>query len=215
MPTKWTLLRATAVVVGGSAALLAGGIAHADPVPSVPSPNIGEQLINTAANAPQLLQNLAAALGGTPAVPASPPPLASAALQMPQLPPAAAAPGATSALPNAASLIPGANSLIPGANSLIPGAPTAGPATLPGMTPAATGPAQLLPSAQLDLPQMPFLPVPLPQQVSLPGDLMSLTPGGVPVPRSIQPGTTAVAAPGITSAAPSNPLMQPLIAALP
>lgn len=207
MPTIWTLLRATAVVVGGSAALLAGGIAHADPAPPVPIPNIGQQLISSAANAPQLLQSLATALGATPPVPATPPPLASASLQMPQLP-TAAVPGAASALPNAASLIPGANSLLPGAT-------TGGPAAVPGMTPAATGPAQLLPSAQLSLPQSPLLPVPLPQQVSLPRDLASLASGAVPLPHGTAPGATAVPAPGSASATPSNPLMQPLLSALP
>src|ERR1700691_1556367 len=75
MPTIWTYLRATAVVVGSSAALLTGGIAHADPAP-VPAPdlqNIPQQLIASAANAPQILQNLATALGATPpAAPATP-----------------------------------------------------------------------------------------------------------------------------------------------
>jgi hypothetical protein len=208
MPTIWTLLRATAVVVGGSAALLAGGLlgtANADPAPSVPAPNIGQQLINTAANAPQMLQSLATALGAAP--PAAPPPLASATIQMPQLPQSTAAPGATSTIP--------ATSLFPGANSLIPGAATGTPAAVSGIGPSATGPAQLVPSAQLDLPQVPFLPVPLPQRVSLPGDLASLATGGIPLPRGIQPGATAVSAPGIGSAASANPLMTPLLSALP
>src|ERR1700761_1872405 len=74
MPTIWTYLRATAVVVGSSAALLTGGIAHADPAPApVPLPNIPQQLISSAANAPQILQNLATALGATPPIaPAAP-----------------------------------------------------------------------------------------------------------------------------------------------
>src|ERR1700751_4683102 len=73
MPTIWTYLRATAIVVGSSAALLTGGIAHADPVPAPPVPNIPTQLISSAANAPQILQNLAPALGATPpAAPAAP-----------------------------------------------------------------------------------------------------------------------------------------------
>jgi hypothetical protein len=206
MPTIWTLLRAAAVVVGGSAALSAGGIANADPAPPVPAPNIGQQLISSVANAPQMLQGLATALGATPPAPATPPPLASASLQMPQLP--------SAAVPGAASALPGAASLLPGANSLVPGATTSTPAALPGLSPAATGPAQLLPSAQVGLPQVPFLPVPLPQQLSLPVDLASLAMGGVPLPRGIQPGGTAVSAPGIASAAPSNP-MTPLLSALP
>ena len=80
MPTIWTYLRATAVVVGSSAALLTGGIAHADPVPApAPAPDLSavasipQQLIASAANAPQILQNLATALGATPpAAPAAP-----------------------------------------------------------------------------------------------------------------------------------------------
>src|ERR1700721_1847979 len=75
MPTIWTYLRATAVVVGSSAALLTGGIAHADPVPAVPDPmqNIPQQLIASVANAPQILQNFATALGAQPpAAPATP-----------------------------------------------------------------------------------------------------------------------------------------------
>ncbi|MGA7055046.1 MAG: hypothetical protein WBZ37_28015, partial [Mycobacterium sp.] len=64
MPTIWTYLRATAVVVGSSAALLTGGIAHADPAPDpAVLQNIPQQLIASAANAPQILQNLATALG--------------------------------------------------------------------------------------------------------------------------------------------------------
>ncbi|MGH3633000.1 MAG: hypothetical protein ACRDTS_02625, partial [Mycobacterium sp.] len=206
MPTIWTLFRATAVVAGSSAALVSGGLlgtAHADPAPPVPVPNMGQQLVNAAANAPQMLQSLATALGAKPPAPATPPPLAGVALQPPHLPPSAATPGAASPLPGPASLLPGANSLVPGANSLLPGATPAAPAGIPGLSPTATGPAQLVPSAQVDLPQLPFMPVPLPQQMSLPGDLASLTPGGVP--HGIQPGPTAVSAPGVASAAPSNP----------
>lgn len=204
MPTIWMLLRGTAVVVGGSAALLAGGIAHADPAPSVPVPNMTDQLVNAAANAPQMLQSLATALGAKPPAPATPPPLASATLPMPQLPPGGA-PGAASAVPGATSMVPGANSLVPGAGSLLPGAtPTA-----PAASPTTTGPSQLMPSAQVGLPQVPFLP-PLPQQLSLPGDLASLAPRGAP--HGVQPGAPAVSTPGVAPAAPSNPLLIPLSA---
>jgi hypothetical protein len=219
MSTVRTLLRATTVVVGSSAALLIGGLmgtAHADPAP-VPTPNIGEQLVTSAANAPQLLQGL---LGGQPA---TPPPLASAAIKVPQ-PAGAGLPGATSAIPGASSLIPGATTTAPAATAApglgIPGlTPTvAAPAAkapgipgIPGLTPTvpaaaapATGPAGLLPQAQLNLPQMPFLPVPLPQQVSLPGDLTSLITGGVPVSSPSVP----VSAPApVTS---PNPLLFPV-----
>ena len=104
MSTVRTFVRATAVVAGSSAALLMGGLmgtAHADPAP-VPAPNISQQLVGTAANAPQMLQNVAGALGGQPA---TPPPLASASIKMPQQ---AAAPtaGATSLLPGLASPTP-------------------------------------------------------------------------------------------------------------
>ncbi|GBE64397.1 hypothetical protein MFM001_08590 [Mycobacterium sp. MFM001] len=216
MPTIWTLLRAGAIVVGSSAALLTGGIAHADPAP-VPVPDIGQQLVGTAANAPQMLQSVASALG---AQPATPPPLASAGIQVPQ-PPAGSVPGASSAVPGASSLIPGANSLVPGATQPVSGttpATTPGATGIPGLTPAvpatapATGPAQMMPQAQLNLPQVPFSPVPLPQHLSLPGDLASLAPGGVPVPKGIQPGTTAVSAPGTAAGASSNPLLFPLSA---
>ena len=91
-------VRATTIVVGSSAALLMGGLmgtAHADPAP-VPTPDISQQLVGTAAQAPQMLQNVAGALGGQPA---TPPPLASASIKMPQ---------------QAASTAPGASSLIPG-----------------------------------------------------------------------------------------------------
>jgi hypothetical protein len=209
MSTVRTLLRATTVVVGSSAALLIGGLmgtAHADPAP-LPTPNIADQLVTTVSSAPQLLQSLAGALGGQPA---TPPPLASASIKMPQ--------SAGSGLPGTGSILPGASSLIPGATTAAPAAPTlglpgftqpaaaaAGPtpglpgftqpaaaATTPGLgipgltQPAvaaaapATGPAGMLPQAQLNLPQMPFLPLPLPSQVSLPGDLTSLFSGAAP-----------------------------------
>src|ERR1700733_4861461 len=82
MSTVRMLLRATTVVVGSSAALLIGGLmgtAPADPAPAapapLPTPNIGEQLVSSAASAPQLLQGL---LGQ----PAPPPPLASASIKV-------------------------------------------------------------------------------------------------------------------------------------
>lgn len=227
MSTIWTLLRATAVVAGSSAALLAGGLmgtAHADPAPPVPAPNIGQQLVTSAAGAPQVLQNLGTALSGQPA---APPPLAS--VRVPQ-PSAAGVPGATSAVPGVTSLIPGTTSAAPAATSATPGlgipgltptlpapaAPASGLTGIPGLTPTvpaapapATGPAGLLPQAQLNLPQMPFLPVPLPQQISLPGDLTSLLTGGVPASRGAgSPGLVPVpAAAPVTS---PNPLYLPV-----
>ncbi len=227
-----TLLRATAVVAGSSTALLLGGLvgtAHADPGPPLPTPNIGDQLVTSVANAPQLLQNLAGALG---AQPATPPPLASAAIKVPQpstaLPGAAGIPGA-SAIPGASSVIPGASSVIPNAvapaaTGATPGlglpgltptvpapvAPAAGLPGLPGLTPTVpaasapvTGPTGLLPQAQLSLPQLPFLGVPLPQQLSLPGDLTSLATGGVASP----PATSVPAVAPVTA---PNPLLFPV-----
>jgi len=213
-------------VAGSSAALLAGGLmgtAHADPAPPIPAPNLGQQLATTAAGAPQVLQNLGTALSGQPA---TPPPLAS--IRVPQ-PSQAGLPGATSAVPGVTSLIPGATSAAPAATSATPGlgipgltptlpapaAPAPGLTGIPGLTPTVpaaaptTGPAGLLPQAQLNLPQMPFLPVPLPQQISLPGDLTSLMNGGVPAsPRVSSPGLFPVpAAAPVTS---PNPLYFPV-----
>lgn len=214
MPSIWTLLRATAILGGSAAALLAGGIAHADPVSPVPVPDIAGSLATGAASAPQMLQGLATALGATPP---APPPLASAGIQVPQ--------SAAAALPGAASAVPGATSLVPGASSLMPSATTPGMApaapgaasVVPGLTPAATptapagGPSQLLPQAQLNLPQLPFSPVPLPQQLNLPGDLASLANGGVPVAHSV-PGVP-VSAPALPpSVSSSSPLLFPLSA---
>jgi hypothetical protein len=227
MSTIWTLLRATAVVAGSSAALLMGGLmgtAHADPAaPPIPAPNIGEQLVTSAASAPQVLQNLATALSGQPA---TPPPLAS--IRVPQ-PSTAGLPGAASAVPGATSLVPGLPGTAPAATTATPGlgipgltptlpapaAPASGIAGIPGLTPTvpaaapATGPAGLLPQAQLNLPQLPFLGVPLPQQVSLPGDLTSLLNGGVPTSHGISsPGLVPVPASApVTS---PNPLYFPV-----
>ena len=231
-----TFVRATAVVAGSSAALLFGGLmgtAHADPAP-VPTPDISQQLVGTAAQAPQLLQNVAGALGGQPA---TPPPLASASIKMPQTP------ASSSALPGGSSLLPGLASPAPAATSTpglgLPGLTTPAPATtaspslgIPGLTspvPAAaapaTGPVSMLPQAQLNLPQIPGLPFPLPQQVSLPGDLTSLLTGGSPVssglasaaglPAAVAPVASlpAVAAPVAPVATP-NPLLFP-VSALP
>ncbi len=195
MSTIWTLFRATAVVAGSSAALLMGGLmgtAHADPAaPPIPAPNIGQQLVTAA---PQVMQNLGTALSGQPA---TPPPLAS--IRVPQ-PSTTGLPGTASAVPGTTSLVPRLPGAAPAATTATPGlgipgltqtlpapAAPASPITgIPGLTPTVpaaaptTGPAGLLPQAQLNLPQMPFLPVPLPQQISLPGDLTALATGGVP-----------------------------------
>jgi hypothetical protein len=217
MSTIWTLFRATAVVAGSSAALLMGGLmgtAHADPAAPVPAPNIGQQLVT---GAPQVLQNVAGALGGQPA---TPPPLASIKVPSPST---AGLPGATSAVPGASSLFPGASPAattatpglgIPGLTPTLPApaTPASGLTGIPGLTPTvpaastpAAGPAGLLPQAQLNLPQLPFLPVPLPQQISLPGDLTSLINGGVPA----SPG---VSSPGLLPVAATAPVTAPVTA---
>jgi hypothetical protein len=227
MSTIWTLLRATAVVAGSSAALLMGGLmgtAHADPAaPPIPAPNIGEQLVTSAASAPQVLQNLGTALSGQPA---TPPPLAS--IRVPQ-PSTAGLPGAASAVPGATSLVPGLPGAAPAATTATPGlgipgltptlpapaAPASGIAGFPGLTPTvpaaapATGPAGLLPQAQLNLPQLPFLGVPLPQQVSLPGDLTSLLTGGVPASSGIS-SHGLVPVPAAAPVTSPNPLYFPV-----
>ncbi|MDI3314116.1 MAG: hypothetical protein QJR12_07485 [Mycobacterium sp.] len=216
-----TLLRTAAVVAGSSAAVLVAGpwtAAHADPAPPAPVPNVGEQLVNTAANAPQMLQSLATALGATPPAPPAPPPLASAAIRVPQPPSAGAAsavPGAASAvpgMPGAAAAVPGIISPVPGANTGISGVTAVPGATVPA---PAAGPAQLLPSAQVNLPAMPFLPTPLPQQVSFPGDLAAFLPGATPTPPgATRPGTVGVPAVGAMPASTPNPLLLP-VSALP
>jgi hypothetical protein len=234
MSTIWTLFRATAVVAGSSAALLMGGLmgtAHADPAAPVPAPNIGQQLVT---GAPQVLQNLAGALGGQPQ---TPPPLAT--IKVPE-PSTAGLTGAAPAAPAATSLIPGASSLVPGASAAstaatpglgIPGltptlpapaTPASGLTGIPGLTPTvpaastpAAGPAGLLPQAQLNLPQMPFLPVPLPQQISLPGDLTALVNGGVPASPAPAIGSAgllpiAAAPPATAPVTTPNPLLFPV-----
>jgi hypothetical protein len=183
MPTIWTYLRATAVLVGSSAALLAGGIAHADPVPAPAVPNIPQQLISSVANAPQILQNLATALGATPpAAPATP------GISFPGVP-AASAP-ATASSPAALPSIPGLTS---------PTTPTA---------PAATGTNPFLPG--LASPATPTAPASSPAPASgIPGLIQGLTqPAAAPTapaaPASSIPGLPAI--PGLsTPSAPATP----------
>jgi hypothetical protein len=207
------------------------GTAHADPAAPVPAPNIGQQLVT---GAPQVLQNLAGALGGQPQ---TPPPLAT--IKVPE-PSTTGLPGTTPAAPAATSLIPGASSLVPGASPAstaatpglgIPGltptlpapaTPASGLTGIPGLTPTvpaastpAAGPAGLLPQAQLNLPQLPFLPVPLPQQISLPGDLTALVNGGVPPSSAPAVGSSGLlpisaAAPATAPVSTPNPLLFPV-----
>ena len=62
---------------------------------------------------------------------------------------------------------------------------------------AGTAAQNLLPSGEMNIPNMPFLPVPLPQQVSFPGDLAALMPSG------LLPGAKPAAAPVAPAAAPA------------
>jgi hypothetical protein len=196
MSTIRTLLRATTVAMGSSTALLVGGLmatAHADPAQPVPAPNSGDQAAASNVDPNQVLRHIAMALA---AQQPAPQPATGAAIRMPQPAPAAFPNGTTS---------------VAGPNPFVPGAATAGPAATtvaPG-----TGSTGLVPSAQVDLPQLPFLPVPLPQQMSLPGDLTSLMPGAAPAPRSTVPPSTAVATvPANAPATSSNPVLVPLSA---
>ncbi|OBA63858.1 hypothetical protein A5647_03895 [Mycobacterium sp. 1100029.7] len=204
MPTIWTYAKAAAVVVGSSAALLTGGIAHADPAP-IPDPvqNIPQQLIASAANAPQILQNLATALGAQP--PQAPPtpgitfpgmtsaqaPAASSPAAVPSIP--GLSPASAPTAPTAASpTIPGLSS-IPGLGQTTPAAPAApaapasaipGLGSIPGLGgPAATAPAAPASAPQVanvNMPALPGLPLNVPPKLSLPGDLTSLAAGAVP-----------------------------------
>lgn len=64
----------------------------------------------------------------------------------------------------------------------IPATPTA-PAPAAGASAGLPQPAAaVVPTAELNLPTVPGLPVQLPAQLSLPGDLASLVPGFVPMP---------------------------------
>ena len=85
-----SLFSTAAVIVGSGAALLTGGIAKAEPAPPVPAPSVpGLSMIQQfmdPSKAPQMLQAASSFLNGAaaPAAPAAPPPLASAALNLPQ-----------------------------------------------------------------------------------------------------------------------------------
>jgi hypothetical protein len=233
MSTMWTLLRTTAVAVGSSTALLVSGsglmsAAHADSEQPLPAPSSADQVTAPATDPNQVLQHIAMALA---AQQPAPQPAAGAAIRVPQSAPAAV-PGGTTTVAGPTPLIPGTTTTVAGPTPLIPGTTTTVPAAttaVPGLTggspglaptalaPAAAAPATgatgLMPSAQLDLPQLPFLPVPLPQQMSLPGDLTSLMPGGTPIPRStIPPSTTVATVPASVPTASPNPLLVPLSA---
>lgn len=189
-----SVLSTTAIIAGGGLALLTGGIAKADPaaptipMPNVPGMNVVEQLVDPA-KAPQLLQSAAALLTSpqvTPANPLTPPPMATASLNVPQ----PALPGMPGALPTDALT----NGVLPDGSLPV--------GTLPAGTTAATEPG-----ASLTLPQVPGLPVPLPQQVSVPTEVTSFLTG-----TSLTPAQAAATASGSPAAA--SPGTAPLLTSL-
>ena len=170
---------AAGLALGLSATAAADPAAAPAPAPSVPGLPFLQQLVTNPAAATQLIQGLTSMLGSaqaaapataaTPAVAAAPTPAAAAA------PTPAPAATASVTLPQ-------------------PAAPAAAPA--PATAPATAG-QNLLPSGEMNIPNMPFLPVPLPQQVSFPGDLAALMPSG------LLPGAKPAAAPVAPAAAPA------------
>ncbi|OBF14485.1 hypothetical protein [Mycobacterium sp. ACS4331] len=192
-----SVLSTSAIIAGGGLALLTGGIAKADPAapavpaPSVPGLSVVEQFVDPS-KAPQLLQSAASILGGTqtapatPALPLTPPPVASASLNVPQ----PTLPGMPAALPGMPGAIPAVPAALPGMPAALPGMPAATPA-VPASVPGAAQPG-----AQLTLPQVPGLPVPLPQNLTLPTELTSFL-GGT----SMTPAQAAATASGAPSAA--------------
>ncbi len=149
---------AVALAVGLSATAAAEPAAVPPPVPSVPGlPGLPflQQLATNPAAATQLIQGLTSMLASAQtAAPAAATPAPAAAAAAPAPAPAATA---SVTLPQ-------------------PAAPAAAPA--PATAPATAG-QNLLPSGEMNIPNMPFLPVPLPQQVSFPGDLAALMPSGL------------------------------------
>jgi hypothetical protein len=178
-----------AILLGSSAALLTGGIAKADPLPApapVPAPapaaqGLGAltQLINPA-NAPQLLQMAASMFTPKPATTAVSPAAYPAAVAAPLAPAALAPPAAPAPLATASLNLPQS------------------PITPAAVQPPVLGnsgdlPASALPAGELNIPNLPGLPVPLPEHLSFPGDLTALIPGA-PAAAPSQGITTPTAA---------------------
>jgi len=178
---------AAGLALGLSATAAADPAAAPAPAPSVPGLPFLQQLVTNPAAATQLIQGLTSMLGSaqaaapataaTPAVAAAPTPAVAAA----PTPAAAAAPTPAPAATASVTLPQ-------------PAAPAAAPAAA---TAPATAAPNLLPSGEMNIPNMPFLPVPLPQQVSFPGDLAALMPSG------LLPGAKPAAAPVAPAAAPA------------
>ncbi|BDX30775.1 hypothetical protein TUM20985_13220 [Mycobacterium antarcticum] len=87
------------------------------------------------------------------------------------------------------------------ASVTLPQAPAAA-AAAPAAAPAAASPATgLIPTADLNIPQVPGNPLPLPPELSFPGDLVSLMPAGTPL-ANLLPKAPIAAAPAVAAAAP-------------
>lgn len=92
------------------------------------------------------------------------------------------------------------------ASVTLPQAPATPAAAVPAAAPAAATPTGLVPTAEVQLPQVPGNPLPLPQQLSFPGDLVSLMPAGTPLANLLPKSPTALpaaAAPVAAAAAPA------------
>ena len=130
------------------------------PAPAPAMPNIPFLSGISPANAPAMLQGLASAFTGSRRSPPPPPRRTAGGHRVGD---AAAAPAARHRT-GRASPLPG---LLPAA-----AAPAAAPAAQP---------AGLVPTAEVQLPQVANNPLPLPKELSFPGDLASLLPPGLPL----------------------------------
>ncbi len=81
-------------------------------------------------------------------------------------------------------------------------APLAPPPTAAITLPQPAAAAGAVPTGQLNVPPAPGLPVALPNQLSFPGDLTALIPGGLVPGAATAPG---IAAPGIAAPGPAAP----------
>ena len=186
---------AAGLALGLSATAAADPAAAPAPAPSVPGLPFLQQLVTNPAAATQLIQGLTSMLGSAqaaaPAAAATPAPAAAATPAVAAAPTPAVAAAPTPAAAAAPTPAPAATASV---TLPQPAAPAAAPA--PATAPATAG-QNLLPSGEMNIPNMPFLPVPLPQQVSFPGDLAALMPSG------LLPGAKPAAAPVAPAAAPA------------
>lgn len=198
-----SLLTASAIVVGSSAAMLTGGIAKADPAPA-PSPalpgiNIMEQLIDPA-KAPQLLQQASAILTGLNATSPATPAIPASALPTLGTPGAPSLATASVNLPQPSAALPGMPAAVPGTLPLTAALPGTGLPGMPAAAPTAPAPAGLS--------SIPGLPVPLPANLPFPTNLAALLPAaGLPAPNfGTNPVSPIGAAPAAAPALPMAPM---------